>query len=410
MAKNFAAIYESTNDSYAIEQTVYLKQEATRGHLMPPSPTDFLFTLSGGGLSQTQPFDISPHRSGRHNNNIIKKKKECSWSLSTYFNIDETLADADAAEIDVPARVLFKSLLGHEDAAAGLIYDARTAPNVTFSIFEIGDKWCKQGRGCFVESAGMSFPGDGEAKCEWAGSGATSVMVGVGKSTARNDVGNTVTVAAGEGVYFPVGALVMITKSDGVTRSSDTPANTARAVTAVVGDVVTLSGAPLTDADGAASPVYLVYYEPATRSGIDNPVTGLKGSVTIPSIGSQVIRSAKVDIKNGHELIKNGFGSDSLSGALFTSGGRLEATLTVELNLNAKVLALFNNVQTFTAQACTIILGSSVGRHLEILTPRVYFKVPAVTVPENGSIPVSFEGTCLQSSLDASDEITLKFK
>ena len=409
MAKNFAAIYESTNDSYAIEQSIYIKQEATRGQLIPPSPTDFLYTLSGGGLSHSQPFDSSPHRSGRHNNNIIKKKKECSWSLSTFFNIDETLPAADAAEIDVPARVLYKSLLGYEDTTSGLLYDSRVAPSVTFSMFEMGDKWSKQGRGCFVESGAMNFPGDGEAKCEWAGNAAEAVMVGIAKSTARNDAGHSVTVATGEGVYFPVGSLVMIVKADGVTRSSDTPNNTARVVTAVVGDVVTLSGASLTDVDGTSSAVYLTYYEPVTKTGIDNPVTGLKGSVTIPSIGSQVVRMAKIDLKNSHELVNYGFGTDALSGPVFVPGSRLQADISVEMNLSAKVLAFFNKVQAFKDQACTIVLGNPSGRHLEITVPRVYFKVPAITVPETGSIPVTFEGTCLQSALDAADEVTVKF-
>jgi hypothetical protein len=409
MAKNFASIYASTNDSYAIEQAIYIKAESTRGQLIAPISSDFLYTLSGGGLSHNQPFESSPHRSGRHNNNIIKKKKECSWSLSTYFNIDETLGAAGTAEIDTPVRLLYNSLLGNEDTTTGCVYTPLIAPNVTFSMFEMGDKWSKQGRGCFVESNTMTFPGDGEAKCEWAGSAAEAILVGIGKSTASNSAARTVTLQTGEGVNFPVGSLVMIVKADGVTRSSDTPSNTARTVTAVSGDVVTLSGANLTDADGTSTPVYLCYYEPTTRTGIDNPVTGLKGSVTIPSIGTQVFRMAKIDIKNGHELVKYGFGTDALSGPLFVPGARLEASISVEMNLSAQVLKFFNNVQAFSSQACTILLGNSAGRHLEVVVPKVYFKVPAITVPENGSIPVTFEGTCLQSALDAADEVTVKF-
>lgn len=409
MSKNYAALYASSNDSYAIEQSVYIKQEASRGQLIAPQATDFLYTLSGGGLSHSQPFDLSPHRSGRHATNVIKKKKECSWSLSTYFNIDEAMANPDVAEIDAPARVLYKSLLGHEDSAAGLIYDSSTAPDVTFSIFEVGDKWAKQGRGCFVESNAMSFPGDGEAKCEWAGSAAESIMVGIGKSTSA-PVGNIITVQAGEGKFFPVGSLVMILKADGTTRSSDTAAGTARVVTAVSSDMVTLSGAALADADGSASPVYLCYYEPATKTGIDNPVTGLKGSITIPSLGgSQAFRMAKIDVKNGHELFNYGFGTDALSGPLFTPGSRVTVDVSVEVNLSAKTLKFLNAVQQFEAQACTVVLGDSTKRHLELLVPKILFKVPAISVPETGSIPVTFEGSALQTALDAADELKVKF-
>jgi len=409
MAKNYAALYASSNDSYAIEQAVYVKQEASRGQLIAPQATDFLYTLSGGGLSHSQPFDLSPHRSGRHANNVIKKKKECSWSLSTYFNIDETLANPDAAEVDGPVRLLYKSLLGAEDATAGLIYDSSTAPDVTFSIFEIGDKWAKQGRGCFVESNAMSFPGDGEAKCDWAGNAAEAIMVGIGKSTSA-PVGKTITVQTGEGKFFPVGSMVMILKSDGSTRSADTAAGSARVVTAVSGDMVTLSGADLADADGSSSPVYLCYYEPATKSGIDNPVTGLKGSITIPSLGgSQAFRMAKIDVKNSHELYNYGFGTDALSGPIFTPGSRVTVDVSVEMNLGANTLKFLNAVQQFEAQACTIVLGDAAKRHLQVLVPKILFKVPAVTVPDTGSIPVTFEGTALQTSLDAADELKVKF-
>jgi hypothetical protein len=407
MAKNYAALYASTNDSYAIEQAIYIKPEASRGQLIAPAGSDFLYTLSGGGLSHSQPFELSPHRSGRHANNIIKKKKECSWSLSTYFNIDETLASPDAAEIDAPVRVLYKSLLGYEDATAGLVYDASIAPNLTFSMFEIGDKWAKQGRGCFVESTSMSFPGDGEAKCEWSGNAAEAIMVGLGKSTTAS-TGTNVELQAGEGKNFPVGSLVMIIKADGTTRSADT-ATGARVVTAVSGDVVTLSGAALADADGSANPVYLCYYEPATKSGIDAPVTGLKGSVTIPSIGNQVFRMAKIDIKNNHELFNYGFGTDSLSGPLFVPGSRVSVDVSLEMNMSAKVLKFFNSVQEFTAQACTIVLGDAAKRHLEVVLPKILFKVPAISVPDTGSIPVTFEGTALQTALDAADEVQVKF-
>jgi len=409
MSKNYAALYASSNDSYAIEQAVYVKQEAERGKLIAPQPTDFLYTLSGGGLSHSQPFDLSPHRSGRHANNVIIKKKECSWSLSTYFNIDEALPSPAAAEIDQPVRLLYKSLLGKEDAATGLVYDSSLAPDVTFSMFEVGDKWAKQGRGCFVESNAMSFPGDGEAKCEWAGNAAEAILVGLGKSTA-DAVGKSITLQTGEGKNFPVGALVMIVKDDGVTRSSDTPAGSARVVTAVAGDVVTLSGADLADADGASDPIYLCYYEPATKAGIYNPVTGLKGSISIPSLGgSQAFRMAKIDVKNSHELYNYGFGTDSLSGPLFTPGSRVTVDVSVEMNLSGNTLKFLNAVQQFEAQACTIVLGDAAKRHLEVVVPKILFKVPAVSVPDTGSIPVTFEGMALQTALDAADELQVKF-
>jgi len=76
MAKNFATLYASVNDSSSLEQAIFIKQETTRGTLIAPLGTDFIYTLAGGSLAYTQPIESSPHRSGRHHNDIIKSKRK----------------------------------------------------------------------------------------------------------------------------------------------------------------------------------------------------------------------------------------------------------------------------------------------------------------------------------------------
>jgi hypothetical protein len=408
MAKNYASIYSSGNDSSALEQAFFIKLETTRGELIAPIATDFLFTVAGGAIEYTQPIESSPHRSGRHHNDIIKSKKEMSWTLPTLFNIDETLSSAASTEIDTPVRLLWKSALGKEDTTAGAVYTSEEDPSVTFSMFQIGDKWATQSRGCFVDQTTMTFPGDGNAQTEFTGMGAEALLVGIGKSVTAN-ASNAVTLAAGEGKRFPVGSLVMIVKSDGSTRSTDTPSGSPRTVNSVVGDVVTLSGAALIDANGTVSPVYLVYYEPPTKTAISNPVTGLVGSVTIAGLSETCVRSATVTIANGHEAVNYCFGYDSLHGSYFVPASRMTATLSIEMNLNSEVLEFFNNIQQFEAQDIQLVLGNSAGRHLLVEMPRVIFPVPSISVPETGSIPITFDGTCYQSALDAADEITVSF-
>jgi hypothetical protein len=178
MARNYKSIYSSPNDSIALEQAFYLKKETTAGTLIAPTATDFLFTLGGGSVSFQQPFESSPHRSGRHHTNIIKKKKECTFSFSTYFNIDETLGAASSAEIDAPVRQLWKSLMGFEDTASGAVYTTATPPQDTFTLFEVGDKWCRETRGCFVMGNTLTLPGDGEATCQWTGNGVEALLTG----------------------------------------------------------------------------------------------------------------------------------------------------------------------------------------------------------------------------------------
>lgn len=410
MAKNFAAIYSSVNDSSALEQSFFLKLETTRGELIAPIGTDFLLTLAGGQIEYTQPIESSPHRSGRHHNDIIKSKKEMSWTLPLFFNIDETLGAPSSSEIDSSVRLLYKSLLGRATLTSGAVFDSVTQPDVTFSMFENGDKWAKQARGCFVDGATLTFPGDGRAQAEFRGMGAEALLCGIGKSVTANAT-NTVTVATGEGKRFPVGSFVMIKKADGTTLSTDTPSGSPRTVLSVAGDVVTLSGANLTDADGsvALTPVYLCYYEPPTKTAITNPVTGLVGSFSVVSMPDQCVRSATITIENAHEAVNYCFGEDALDGSYFIAANRMTATLSMEINLNDDTVEFYNSVQAFEDQDITLILGNSAGRHLEITMPKVIFTVPSISVPETGSIPVSYEGVCYQSALDAADEITVSF-
>ncbi len=414
MAKNYADLYNFTGDSTAVEQRFYLKEETTRGSLLAPTDSDFFFTLQGGTIEFSQPSESSPHRSGRGHVGKIRKKKELSWNIPTYFNIDTSLGSGGATEIDQPIRSLWKNLLGKETVSSGLIY-TRTVPDFTFSLYECGDRWARQARGCFVQQAVARFPGDGESVAEWSGQGKDAIYVGIGKSTTNNSGGNTVTVLAGDADKFinSVGGLVMIIEADGTTRSADTPNGSPRKITAVSGTTITLDGAALADADGSGlnAPVYLCYYEPANPTAINDPVTGLEGSVTIVSLGGyQCVRSAEITINNNHEIRNDCYGEDSAGGSMFVAGDRLTVTTNIEMNLNSDTFKLLKRVTEFEAQDITLVLGAAAGRRLEIEMPKVDFSTPTVNVPETGSIPIPFnDGLALQTGLDTKDEITVSF-
>lgn len=411
MAKNYASIYNNAGDSSSLNQRFFIKQELARGTMIVPAASDYFFALAGGSLNFSQPIESSPHRSGRHNNNTIKQKKALEWSLPTYVNIDTASAQG-VAELESGLRVLWKSLLGKESVPGAVVYDSSEDPSITFTMFEVGDKFSKQARGLFVDSCEVSLPGDGQSQLNWAGMGVESYLVGIGKSTADNNGANTFTVQVGEGKQFPVGGLVMIIEADGSTRSDDTAAGTARKITNVIGDVITLDGAVLADADGSAADIYLCYYEPVMTGaeGIDNPQTGLVGTFTSASIpGMPCVRNATINIQNGHEIVNYCWGTDAAYGAIFVPASRLEVDVSIELNLNKDTVAFYNSVQQFEAQDLNFKLGDAAGRHLEIDLPKCIFQVPSISVPETGSIPVSFEGKAYQVALDAADEITVKY-
>lgn len=414
MAKNYADIYNSTNVVVSLEQSFYLKEETTRGQIIAPAGTDFFFTLPGGGAEFSQPFFSSPQRSGRHHTTPIRQKKETSWTIPTYFNIDTTVGSPGVTEIDPAVRVLWKSLMGTEDVSSGLKFTPST-PNTTFTILEVSDKFSKQVRGGFVQGATMAFPGDGEATNEWTGNAKDVIYVGIGKSTSNNTGGNTFTLVTGDGGQFKksAGGLAMIIKANGTSRSTDTPDGTPRTISSVVGDVVTLSGVALADADGSGvgTPVYLVYYEPATKTAINNPQTGLTGSLQITGLADHIcMRNGTLTLTNDHELINYCYGSDSLDGSLFVPGNRFMAAISVESNLDKQMFKFFQNLQNFEAQVLQIQLGDTALRYLDIDIPKAIFETPVVSIPESGSVPVTYGGTAYQTVVDAADEISVHFK
>lgn len=413
MAKDYAQLYRSENDSSALEQRWYLKEETTRGTLEPFTGSDFLYTQSGGTIEFTQPFEPSPHRSGRHQNNIIKQKKTQSWNLPLFINIDETQPTAGTDEVDTGVRVLWKSLLGNEDTTAGPRFTSLTAPDLTFSLYEVGDKFANQARACFVQDGTLSLPGDGQATVEFSGNGKDALLIGIGLSQVDNNGGNTITLVTDDGKQFEKDGLVMLVEADGTTRSDDTPDGSPRVITEVTGDVITLDGSALTDADGSGSDLYLVYYEPENPVGIDNPIVGLRGNITIASFGQvhQCVRDLTISMTNGHEIVDYCFGTDSADNPYFVPGDRFTANVSMTLNLNKAVIELLRGVKQFEAQDVEFELGDNTSRYLFGKMPKIFFPIPAITVPESGSIPIDFsDGLALQTALDAADEVTIEYR
>jgi hypothetical protein len=204
----------------------------------------------------------------------------------------------------------------------------------------------------------------------------------------------------------------MLVEANGTTRSADTPDGSPRTIVSVLGDVVTLSGAVLADADGSGlgAPLYLCYYEPATPVGIDNPVTGLVGSFAVTGFSAICARTVSVNVKNDHELVNNCYGKDSLSGAFYVPGSRLTAEVSFESNMNENIMKLFKSVEQFTGQDLLIILGEAAGRRLEVTLPKVIFSIPSYAIPDTGAVPVTFSGVAYQTAFDAADEISVHFK
>lgn len=412
MAKNFSSIYGGGNPASALNQSFFVKKETTRGTLVAPVGADFLFSLGGGSVQFSQPMESSPHRSGRHNNNIIKQKTATEWSLSTFFNID--VDAAYGACMDTAMKVLHESLLGYQnDSGTAIEFTPLQDPSTTFTIFENLDFMGKQAAGCYVESGQFQFPGDGQAQVNWSGRGVTVYHAGIAKSVTDNDAGNLITVAAGEEARFDVGAMVMLIESDGITRSADTPDGSPRKVVAIdsVAHTVEVDGVVLADADGSVTPLYLCYYEPGTPAGIDQPQTGLEGSVSFDTIpGLSCVRSAEINVTNNHEPEDYCFGKPGLGANAFIPAGRLQVECTFELNADIYMTEFLAKLRAFDPHAIVLNLGNTSQRYYKVTIPRFIAEVPAVEVPDTGSVPVTVTGMAFQTTLGAADELKLSYQ
>jgi hypothetical protein len=418
MAKNFSTLYNKTGDSIALNQSIFIVEEVTKGTFAAPTDTDFAYTLAGSSVTHTQPVTPTPHRTGRHNTDSYVEKKTTEWELPLFVNIDTTLGAAAVTEIDTPVRVLWKSLLGSEDITGGSpVFDASIDPDITFSLYENGDVWAQQVRGSFCESMGFDAPGDGQPQMNFSGAGADRVRVGIGRTAANNNGGNTITLAVvDEAKRFPVGAQVMIVEGDGTTRSTDTAGGTYRTVTATdsATGIVTLDGAALADSDATTDPateMFLAYAEPESPAGISNVQTGLVGSIAIDGLGGTVacVRNFNLTLNNNHERVNYCYGTDGLATPFFVAGSRLSVELSVEMNLNHDTVEWLYDLDQFVAQDIDFILGDAAGRHMKIDLPKIIFSIPTTTVPDEGSIPFSAEGIGYQTSLDQADEITVSY-
>lgn len=412
MAKDFSAIY-SQGDSIGLEYKTFIKEETTKGTFEIPAGTDFIDTLSGTTGSLALPFSPSPSKSGRHNQSVIIEKEATTWSVVSLFNFTETGAWA-ATGVDLAWRALMKNLLGKETVnASDITYDTATPPSTSFTMLQNGDVQGLQFVGAFANTAEFSLPGDGYAQQTFSGNAKTMYRMGIGQTTTDNNSGNTITLQSGEGSRFEENGYIMIITdaAGGATRSADTPDGSPRKVTDITGDVLTVDGAVLADADGdTGGAFYVCYYEPTTPSAKDTPVTGLTGSVSFSSgLTKDCVRSINFSIDNQHEIQDYCYGKSGLSDVLYTAGGKFNCTASIEMNLDHELVGYLNDLKDIVDETLTVTLGDTANNYMEWVS-KLKFAIPEIPVPDSGSVVVNLESLCFQSATDAADEFTVKYR
>jgi len=363
--------------------------------------TDFLFCTKAG-LSYSQDFEPSMHRTGRQPTNIIKKKKMVEGELEMYVN----MATGSSPTLDNPVALILEGIFGRKTEVAGtsISFDMADPSSKYFSIMQCNNVFSRAVNGGYAKSMTLNLPGDGEALMTIPLKGRDSKECSIAQVDGAVSASPNVTVNAGEQGGFEAEARVMVVSPDG--RTVLAGADGTLSVSSIAGSVLALSSAVSCPDDSFVAP-----WSPQVFGtvGTDNPVVGLEGSVSFDGGSTTVeqIRSVEITVDPKLEDLDNYYGADGNRG--YVVGDRADIMVNVELNLSADQFRRIIGSKALNVFAMKIILGPAGGRRLEISCPYVRFKPVSPEIPDSGTVPVTFEGQAFQSATGAYDAIVFRY-
>lgn len=373
--------------------------------------TEAVGTAGGDYLWQTkcslkvsQPFEMSEHKSGRQATNIIKKKKMAEGEIETYLNV----ATGGSPSIDTPLSLLLEAVLGKKTTTGSteIRFDSSQAPSKFFSIVQGNNAFGRYFNGGFPKKLTISLPGDGEAKMNFAIKARDGKYSSIAQLNGAIAGSATAVVNNGESSRFEVGARVMLVDADGRTVVAGQDGSITVSSRTDASHQVVLSTTVTVVDDG-----FLVPWLPHCfdQDGTDNPVTGLDGTVSFDGGSTTVeeIRSAEFDFDHKTSDFDDFYGADGNRG--YVVGDRAEVKVKVEMLLSASQAQKIVQAKEFTTFNMRVVLGPAAGRRVQFNTPKVYFNVPEVEIPDNGPIIMTLEGTAVQSAPGELDAFWLRY-
>jgi hypothetical protein len=356
------------------------------------------------GIKHSQDFEISLHKSGRQPSNIIKKKKMLEGDVEMYVN----MAGGDTVDIDDSVALLLQCVFGQKTVGSNSItFDQKQPPSTYFSVLQGNNVFNRVANGCYVKNFTITLPGDGEATMKFTMKGRESKECSIGKVNGIVSASASVILEAGEAGNFEPQSRVMVMDPDGRTVLAGIDGTLIVNAVNLTTHTLTLSSAVSVADEGFIAPWLPHVFG---FGGIDNPVTGLEGSVSFDGGSTTIeeIRSVEISVDPKTEDLDNYYGTDTNRG--YIVGDRSEIAVKVEMNLSASQFRKIQQSRRFESFSMKVILGPSSGRHLEIICPRVMYKIPGIELPDTGSVPVTFEGFALQQVLGSLDAVQLSFK
>lgn len=394
---------------WVISETGGYGTDATGGLI--PTATDALEHVNAK-IDFTIPRDDAAHRSGRSRVTRLSGKKDVKWSYEGYIiPADPTGSNPNLPDIHPMLVTAFGSCV--ETDVAKKVYTLTRTSTRSFRMLEEGTHFSRLAVGCVCDTATFTLPGDGKAMLKMEGFGQDAFIAGQSTLASATVAANDVTVQTGHGGRFQVGSYTdLIQASDGSTRIA-----ASRKITAITGDVLTLSGAVFS----ASTSDILIGAAPdftgATPSS--SALLGLKGSFSTTNMGTVDcdLMSAEISIKNNYTPRTNTYGKATICG--FVTDKRREIAVKLDILLTKANYEFYSNNAKFTADNLTITLApqdipapavsDATGRTFKFKLPRVEFNVPSLEQPSDGYIKLSLEGVALATDINTLDtEMTLE--
>lgn len=383
--------------------------DAATGGLVPTAAGAIGHTTASVGFDI--PRSSSTYRSARSNVVMLSGKKTVKWSAETY--IIPGTPDGSNHPTLPDSHPFLLTTFGSVDQTnpAQIAYNLVRNNPFSFRVLEEGTHFSRLAVGCVCDTTTFSLPGDGKAIMKFDGFGQDVYMSGQSAIAATLTAANAITVATGQGGRFEVNGYVdVIAGSDG-----NTAIASARKITGITGDVITVAGAAITAAIGDI----LVGTAPdfTGAEGAENALLGLTGSFSTANFGSidcQLL-SAEISIKNNYTEKDKFYGTNKICG--FIADKRRDVTIKLDILLTQNNFEFYMNNKSFIADNLTITLApqtipapinAALGRTFTFNLPKVEFKVPKLDQPADGYIKLSLEGTALAQSINSVDnELTL---
>jgi hypothetical protein len=364
---------------------------------------DFLYATKAS-LKMTQDIQPSEHKSGRQSFNIIKKKKMADGEIQAYFNV----ASGGSPTLDTPMASLLTGLFGVKTTVGSseIRFDSGAPQSKFYTMVQGNNTFARYFNGCYVTQGTFALPGSGEAKMTLPIKARDGLYASVSKISGAVAASATVILTAGESTRFDIGAYVMVVSPDGRTVVAGQDGSLTVASRTDGSDTVVLS-TTVTVADLG----FLVPWMPHVfdQTGTDNPLTGLTGTVSLDGGATTIDEIKTVELKFDPKIesFDDWYGFNTNRG--YSISDRSDINIKLDVVLSAQQANQIVRAKEFQTSSVKIVLGSASGRHITWVFPRVFFKIPAIEIPDKGHITMTLEGPAMATTSGGLDAITMSY-